>query len=120
MRTTSLAKSVRRCRGGRQGRRRPAPLPPPVREERRTEQGKRIDIVVLRGFLKRALEDDDVADPANELLFEHVVAGRYHPSALAESLPTHIGEILGAARRGDWQAVADALIAEARAVDGEV
>jgi hypothetical protein len=119
MRTVSLAKSVRRCRSRRQGHRQPAPPPVSVREERRTEQGNRIDVALLRGFLKRALEDDAVADPVNELLFEHVVAGRYHPSVLAESLPTYIAEILGAARREDWQAVADELIAEAREVDGE-
>ncbi|HEY0391475.1 MAG TPA: hypothetical protein VGC63_07190 [Solirubrobacterales bacterium] len=119
MRTTSVAKSVRRCRRRRQGHRRPAPSPVPVREERRTEQGNRIDVVLLRGFLKRALEDDAVADPVNELIFEHVVAGRYHPSVVAESLPAYIAEILGAARCEDWQAVADELIAEAREIDGE-
>jgi hypothetical protein len=74
---------------------------------------------MLRGFLKRALEDDAVADPVNELLFEHVVAGRYHPSVVAESLPSYITEILGAATREDWQAVADELIAEAREANGE-
>jgi hypothetical protein len=91
-----------------------------VREERVTEQGNRIDIAVLRGFLKRALEDDAVADPVNELLFEHVVAGRYHPSVVAETLPSYINEILNTATREDWQAVADELIAEAREADGEV
>jgi len=119
MRTVSLAKSVQRCRGRRQGRRRPAPPPAPVREERSTEHGNRIAVVLLRGFLKHALKDDAVADPVNELIFEHVVAGRHHPSVLAESLPAYIAEILGAARREDWQAVADELIAEAREIDGE-
>jgi hypothetical protein len=90
------------------------------REERVTEQGNRIDAALLRAFLKRALEDDAVADAVNELLFEHVVAGRYHPSVVAETLPSFVEEILGAARHEDWQAVADELIAEAREVDGEV
>jgi hypothetical protein len=85
-----------------------------------TEQENTIDVALLRGFLKRALEDDAVADAVNELLFEHVVAGRYHPSVVAETLPSHIEEILGAARREDWQAVADELIAEARELNGEV
>ena len=85
-----------------------------------SEQGNRIDVALLRGFLKRALEDDAVADAVNELLFEHVVAGRYHPSVVAESLPSYIEEMLGVATREDWQAVADELIAEAREVDGEV
>jgi hypothetical protein len=91
-----------------------------ARRERVTEQGNWIDVAVLRGFLKRALEDDALADPVNELLFEHVVAGRYHPSVVAESLPSYIAEILGAATREDWQAVADELIADAREADGEV
>jgi hypothetical protein len=91
-----------------------------VREERVTEQGNRIDVAMLRAFLKRTLGDDALADPVNELLFEHVVAGRYHPSIIAESLPSFITEILGAATREDWQAVADELIAEAREVNGEV
>lgn len=85
-----------------------------------TEQGNRIDVAVLRAFLKRTLEDDAVADAVNELLFEHVVAGRYHPSVVAEALPAYIAEMLGAATREDWQAVANELIAEAREVDGEV
>lgn len=82
-------------------------------------EGNRIDVALLRGFLKRALEDDAVADPVNELLFEHVVTGCFHPSVVAENLPVYITEILGAATREDWQAVADELIAEAREVDRE-
>jgi|GEM_PF-2536132 len=120
MRTTSLGRTVRRCRRRRQARRLPAQAPTPVREERATEQGNRIDAAALRAFLKRTLEDDALADPVNELLFEHVVAGRYHPSVVAESLPSFIAELLGAATREDWQAVADELIAEAREVNGEV
>jgi hypothetical protein len=89
-------------------------------EERVSEQGNRIDVGLLRGFLKRALADDAVADPVNELLFEHVVAGRYHPSVIAETLPSYINEILNTATREDWQAVADELIGEAREAAGEV
>jgi hypothetical protein len=91
-----------------------------VAEERVTEYGNRIDATLLRAFLKRAFEDDAIADPVNELLFEHIVAGRYHPSVVAESLPSYITELLHAATREDWQAVADKLIAEAREVNGEV
>jgi hypothetical protein len=90
------------------------------RSERVSEQGNRIDVALLRGFLKRALHDDAVADPVNELLFEHVVAGRFHPSVIAETLPSYIEEILGAATSEDWQAVADELIGEAREVAGEM
>jgi len=89
-------------------------------EQRQTEQGNRIDVAALRAFLKRTLGDDALADPVNELLFEHVVAGRYHPSVIAETLSSFIAELLGAAMREDWQAVADELIAEAREVNGEV
>jgi hypothetical protein len=89
-------------------------------EHRRTEQGSTIEVAALRGFLKRTLADDAVVDEVNELLFEHVVAGRFHPAVVAESLPSFLSEIIGAARPEDWQALADELIAEAREVDGEV
>lgn len=89
-------------------------------EERVSEQGNRFDVTLLRGFLKRALADDAVADPVNELLFEHVVAGRFHPSVVAETLPSYINEILGTATSEDWQAVADELIEGAREVAGEM
>jgi hypothetical protein len=111
-----LRRALRRCRRRRAGR-----LPAAIaRRERVTGQGNRIDVGLLRAFLKRALEDDAVVDPVNELLFEHVVAGRFHSSVVAENLPAYITEILGAATREDWQAVADELIAEAREVDGDM
>lgn len=91
----------------------------PVAARRQAERGNTIDVALIRGFLKRALEDDAVADPVNDLLFEHVVAGRFHPSVVAETLPTYINEILEAATQKDWQAVADELIAEAREMDYE-
>lgn len=75
---------------------------------------------MLRAFLKRTLGDDALADPVNELLFEYVVVGHLHRSVVAETLPSYIAEILNAATREDWQAVADELIAEAREVNGEV
>lgn len=120
MRPTSVRRSARRCRRRRQARRH-SPEPPATRalEERVTEQSNRVDVAVLRAFLKRALEDDPAADAVSALLFEHVVAGRCHPSIVAETLPSFISEMLGAATREDWQAVADELIAEAREVDGE-
>lgn len=115
----SFDRALRGCRR-RRPRSRPAAPAHPAPEQRVTEQGNRIDVAMLRGYLKRALEDDAVADPVNDLLFEHVVAGRYHRSVVAESLPGCIHEILGAATREDWQAVADELIAEAREANGEV
>ena len=98
------------------GRKTPTEPAPP---QRRTERGNVIDEALIRGFLKRALEDDAVAEPVNELLFEHVVAGRLHPSVVAGTLPSYIHEILNTATREDWQAVADELIAEAREINGE-
>lgn len=110
---------LRRCRRD-QSRPRHLATAPGARGQRVTEQGNTIDVALLRSFLKRALEDDAVADAVKDLLFEHVVAGRYHPSVIAESLPSYIEEILNAARRDDWEAVANELIAEARELDGEV
>jgi hypothetical protein len=115
----SLQRTLRGCQRWRGQPRRPVPAPP-VARQRVTEQGNKIDVALVRGFLKRALEDDAVADSVNDLLFEHVVAGYFHPSVVAESLPSCINEILGAATGEDWQAVADELIAEAREVNGEV
>jgi hypothetical protein len=121
MRTTSVGRTLRRCRRRRQVRhRQPTPAPTRAREERETEQGNRIDVTVLRAFLKRTLGDDALADPVNELLFEYVVVGHLHRSVVAETLPSYIAEILNTATREDWQAVADELIAEAREVNGEV
>ncbi len=70
--------------------------------QRRTEQGDTIDAALLRGFLKRALADDAIADKVDELLFAHVVEGRYHPSVVAETLPGLLNEVIGAARAEDW------------------
>jgi hypothetical protein len=108
------------CRCGRRRARRRKASVRFVPEYRFTGRGNRIDVALLRAFLKRTLEDDAVADPVNDLLFEHVVAGRFHRSVVAENLPTYIDEVLRAATSQDWQAVADELIAEAREVNGEV
>lgn len=50
----------------------------------------------------------------NDLIFEHVVAGRHHRSVVADSLRPIVEEILGATTATGWQAVVDQLIAEAR------
>lgn len=75
---------------------------------------------MIRDFLKRVLGEDVLADKVNDLLFDHVVTGRFHPTVVASSLPGFIDEILEAATREDWLAVADELIAEAREINGEV
>jgi hypothetical protein len=89
-----------------------------IEPERRTASGEGIDTALLRGFLKRALGDDALVDRVNDLLFDHVVGGRCHPSVVAEELSRQIGEVVFAARHEDWQAVADDLIAEARELEG--
>jgi len=86
--------------------------------ERRTASGEAIDTTLLRGFLKRALGDGALADAVDDLLFDHVVGGRSHPSVVAEELSRQIGEMVFAARHDDWQAVADDLIAERRELEG--
>lgn len=61
-----------------------------------TARGQRIDVALLRAFLKRALEDDAVVEEVNDLLFDHIVGGGSE----------------------DWRAVADELVAQAREVVG--
>ena len=61
-----------------------------------------------------AFSRDAVPRQGDDLLFEHVVEGRYHPSVITESLRPIIDETLEVATHDDWQAVADRLIAEGR------
>jgi hypothetical protein len=84
-----------------------------------SEQGSRFEITTIRNFLTRTLADDAVAEQVTELLFEHVVQGRLHPSVIAATLPAYIDEVLQTATGEDWQAVADDLIAEARELHEE-
>lgn len=84
-----------------------------------SEQENEIGIATIREFLKRVLADDAVADQVNDLLFDHVVLGRLHPSVVAASLSGPIEELLQVATAEDWQAVADDLIAEARELHDE-
>lgn len=93
---------------------RPAPT-----GSRISEYENEIGIETIREFLKRVLADDAVADQVNDLLFDHVVLGRLHPSVVAASLIGPIRELLEVATAEDWQAVADDLIAEARELHGE-
>lgn len=81
---------------------------------RESEYGSRINITLIRAFLRSALGNDAVADKVNDLIFAHVAGGGYHRTVVAESLPGYISEILETATRDDWQAVADDLIGEGR------
>jgi uncharacterized protein YgfB (UPF0149 family) len=83
-------------------------------ETRTSEQGNTFDAATIRGFLLATLSQDAVIDGLNDLLFEHVKEGRYHPSVIATSLRPMIDEILEVAENEDWQFVANTLIAQAR------
>ena len=85
-------------------------------EVRRTEQDHLIDVTMLRGFARAALNHDTIQDEINDLLFDHIVDGRYHPTVVADSLRPILTDLLGAMTAADWQAIADELITEACAV----
>lgn len=50
---------------------------------RTTEQGNKIDVALIRGFLRRALSDDAIVDDVNGLILQHVAEGRYDRGILA-------------------------------------
>jgi hypothetical protein len=66
----------------------------------------------VRDLLVRALNHDAVEDAVTELLFEHVVGGRYDRSAAAALLRLRIQDALHAATGEDWQAIAEAYAAD--------
>lgn len=93
-----------------------------------------IDSKQVRDVLLRALNHDAVEDAVTELLFDHVVGGRYQRSEVAvllrlkgqDALYAASGEnreaitgALHAASEEDWHAVTDQLIAQAREIDAE-
>jgi hypothetical protein len=88
-------------------------------DKRISEQGNTFDASLIRDFIVAALDHDAASDAVTDLLFEHVVAGRYHPSVVADSLRPIIDEILETATCEDWQGAADRLIEEARERNAE-
>jgi hypothetical protein len=88
----------------------------PQSEVRESEYGSKIDITLIRAFLRSALGDDAVVDKVNNLIFDAVAGGMYHRTVVAASLPGYINEIVETATEADWQAVADDLLAEGRAL----
>jgi len=102
---------------GEPARTRPTDKPPP--EVRESEYGGKIDVTLIRAFLRSALGDDAVVDKVNSLIFDHVAGGMYHRTVVASSLPGFINEILETATGADWQAVADDLIAEGHDLHNE-
>jgi Winged helix-turn helix len=82
-------------------------------KKRTSDQGTVFDASTVRGFLLTALGHDAVIDRVNDLLFEHVMERKYHPSVVATSLEPIIDEVLDVATFEDWDWVARTLIAEA-------
>lgn len=60
-----------------------------------------------RRFLLAALTHGAVDDAVTELLFEHVVVGRYHRTVVAASLAPILSEVTQVADDADWAAAAD-------------
>ena len=88
-------------------------------ETRTSDQGTTFWPEQIRSFLLAALQHDTVLDATHELIFEHVVGGKYHPSVVTENLRPIIDEVLGAATLDDWVSVTEVLTAQARAELGE-
>jgi hypothetical protein len=76
-----------------------------------------VDSDQVREPLLRALNHDAVADAVTELLFEHVVGGRYEHSEVAGLLRLRIQDPFHAATGEDWQALAEAYAASAGDLD---
>jgi hypothetical protein len=79
----------------------------------------------LRPLLLAALRQDAVDDAVTEMLFDHVVLGRYHWTVVANSLPLLLGEALDVALPSDWVAAGYHLLdsdgeAEDRGTDDDV
>jgi len=85
---------------------------------RTTAQGDQIEVELVHDFIHSALTHDAIADPVFELLYEHIVGGRHHPSVIAAALKPFIDEVLDAATEEDWRTVGDELIEDARTVLG--
>lgn len=70
-----------------------------------------VDSDQARDLLLRVLNHDAVADAVTELLFEHVVGGRYQRSEVAALLRLKIQDVQHAATGEDWEAIAEAYAA---------
>jgi hypothetical protein len=70
-----------------------------------------------RRFLITALGHDAVDEAVTKLLFDHVVLGRYHWTAVANSLAPIISEVTEVADETDWAAADHLLDPDAQASD---
>jgi hypothetical protein len=66
----------------------------------------------VRDLLLRALHHDAVEDAVTEVLFEHVVGGRYERSEVAALLRLKVQDVQHAATGEDWEAIAEAYVAD--------
>jgi hypothetical protein len=83
-------------------------------EQRTSEQGTKFDAALIRDFIATALRHDAVADHVTEVLHEHVVEGKMHPSVLTATLRPMIEEVLETATWEDWDQVRAGLVGDAR------
>jgi hypothetical protein len=73
-----------------------------------------IPIRTLRDLLLQALRHDAIADVLIERMVARAEAGRLDAHSLSVLLPELIGDVLDAAAKEDWLAIADALIEDTR------
>lgn len=86
-------------------------------EVRRPEGHRVIDAALLRQCILTALEQDALRDLIiDELLFPHIVEGRYHPTVIAGSLRRMLSDLIDAMTDADWQIIINDLIRDARTV----
>lgn len=83
-------------------------------EKRKSEQRNLSGATPLANFLLRVLHDDAIVDNTLDVLFEHVMLGRFTTDKVTEYLRFSIHEALGTATAADWQYVTETLIADAR------
>jgi hypothetical protein len=88
-------------------------------ETRTSEQGNVFDASLVREFLLTALSRDPVSEAVDEMLFEHVVEGRFHTSVISASLKPLIEEVLAVASSEDWRYITDDLVRDAREALGD-
>jgi hypothetical protein len=82
-------------------------------EKRTSEQGNVFDVDLVRNFLLTTLGHDAVIDEVDELIGDHVLGHKYHPSVIAASLKPIVEEVLDVATSDDWAWIARTLTQEA-------
>lgn len=83
-------------------------------EKRNSEQRNVDGGTSLANFLLGVLHDDALIDNTLDVLFEHVMLGRYTPEQVRDYFRSSIQEALGLTTAVEWEYVTDTLIADAR------